>query len=298
MAHLESLVILDAAGRSGAALAFGFERAGYHVYATREADDAMAMAQTRVPQLVVVAVDGGESLSFVGRVREEAPTRELPVVGVGERDRREEALRAGVDDFVTRPAFIRDVLTLSRLAVAVRQDGDDGGVVGLLEDYGLYFLVRALAVAGRSGVLELERGRRTGEVRFAHGAVVGARVGRMNGVQAFNHLLLWGEASMALRFESPAMERRIAVPVDDLLASGAGFAREFEALAGRVGGAQALYAHEPRRAAEQRAQIPAEVMALLKHYDGQKPLIDIVEDSPFKAFDTIKITYRLFELGA
>jgi len=50
------------------------------------------------------------------------------------------------------------VLTLSRLAVALRQDGDDGGVVGLLDDYGLYFLVRALAVAGRSGVLELERG--------------------------------------------------------------------------------------------------------------------------------------------
>jgi hypothetical protein len=40
------------------------------------------------------------------------------------------------------------------------------------------------------------------------------------------------------------------------------------------------------------------VMALVRRYDGHKPLIDIVEDSPFKAFDTIKITYRLAELGA
>src|SRR5206468_1196702 len=30
----------------------------------------------------------------------------------------------------------------------------------------------------------------------------------------------------------------------------------------------------------------------------RKPLIDIVEDSPFKPFDTIKITFRLAELGA
>ncbi len=279
-------------------MAFGFERAGYKVYATRDGEDALSMAQTRVPQLVVVAVDGGEALSIVGRLREEAVTRELPVVGIGERGRREEALRAGVDEFIARPAFIRDVLTLSRLAVAVRQDGDEGGVVGLLEDYGLYFLVRALAVAGRSCVMELERGRRIGEVQVAKGAVVAARVGRMTGIAAFHHLLLWGEASLSLRFESPAAERRIAANVDDLLDAGARFAAEFEAVASRVGGAQAVYAHEPRRAAEARAQIPAEVMVLVKQYDGRKPLIDIVEDSPFKPFDTIKITYRLAQLGA
>lgn len=298
MAHLESLVVLDAAGKSGAALTFGFERAGYKVYATRDVEDALAMTQTRVPQLLVVAVDGPEALSLVGRVREEAPTRELPVVAIGDRGSREESLRAGADEFIARPAFIRDVLTLSRLAVAVRQDGDDGGVVGLLEDYGLYFLVRALAVAGRSCVMELERGRRIGEVQVAKGAVVAARVGRMTGVAAFQHLLLWGEASLSLRFESPVADRRIAAGVDELLEGGARFAAEFETLSVRVGGPQAVYAHEPRRAAEARAQIPAEVMVLVKQYDGRKPLIDIVEDSPFKPIDTIKITYRLAELGA
>jgi len=298
VAHLESLVVLDAAGKSGAALGFGFERAGYKVYATRDGEDALAMAQTRVPQLVVVAVDGAEALSLVGRLREEAPTRELPVVAIGDRSRREEALRAGVDEFIARPAFIRDVLTLSRLAVAVRQDGDDGGVVGLLEDYGLYFLVRALAVAGRSCIMELERGRRIGEVQVSKGAVVAARVGRMTGIAAFHHLLLWGEASLSLRFESPVAERRIGASVDELLDAGARFAGEFETVSARVGGAQSVYAHEPRRAAEARAQIPAEVMVLVRQYDGRKPLIDIVEDSPFKPFDTIKITYRLAELGA
>jgi CheY-like chemotaxis protein len=298
MAHLESLVILDAAGKSGAALAFGFERGGLKVYATRDADDAFSMARTRVPQLIVVALDGGtEELSLIGRLREEPVTRELPIVAVGEGVRREESLRVGADEFVTRPAFIRDVITLSRLAVAVRQDGDEAGVVGMLEDYGLYFLVRALAVARRSGVLELERGRRQGEVHFAKGAVVAARVGRMSGVAAFQHLLLWGEAAMTLRFESPAGERKIVAHVDELLEKGAIFARQFESLAVRVGGAQAIYTQEPRKTAEARAQIPTEVMALVKQYDGRKPLIDIVEDSPFKAFDSIKITYRLAELG-
>ena len=77
---------------------------GWHVEQLPDAvqlhEDALAMAQTRVPQLVVVAVDSAEALSLVGRLREEAPTRELPVVAVGDRSRREEALRAGVDEFI------------------------------------------------------------------------------------------------------------------------------------------------------------------------------------------------------
>jgi hypothetical protein len=58
-----------------------------------------------------------------------------------------------------------------------------------------------------------------------------------------------------------------------------------------------VYRQEPRKAAEVRGNIPPEVLSVLKIYDGKRPLIDIVEDSPFKALDTIKVTYRLLEMG-
>jgi len=298
MAHLDSLVILDANPRSSAALSFGFQREGFRVYSTADSGDALGMAQTRAAQLLVVSSQNGGALDLVDRLREEEATRELPIVVLGERTVREPALRAGADEFVARPAFIRDVVTLSKLAVAMRQDGDGEGVVGLLEDYGLYFLTRALAVAGRSAVVELERQKRRGEVHVSKGDVVAARLGRMSGLGAFNQLLLWGEASMHLRFESPTGERKITQPVDEVLEQGADFAKKFETLAQRIGGAQAVYRQAPTRAAEARAKIPAEVLSLVKLYDGKRPIIDIVEDSPFKPVDTIKITFRLAELGA
>src|SRR5205823_8333504 len=112
---------------------------GFRVYSTADSGDALGMAQTRAAQLLVVSTqNGGGALDLVGRLREEEATRELPIVVLGERRVREPALRAGADEFVARPAFIRDVVTLSKLAVAMRQDGDGEGVVGLLEDYGLY----------------------------------------------------------------------------------------------------------------------------------------------------------------
>jgi ActR/RegA family two-component response regulator len=300
MAHLDSLVVLDSNPQSSAALSFGFQREGFKVYSTSDSGDALAMAQARTAQLVVVSTQNAKEnpLDLVGRLREEESTRELPIVVLGERRVREPALRAGADEFVARPAFIRDVVTLSKLAVAMRQDGDQQGVVGLLEDYGLYFLTRALAVAGRSAVVELERGKRRGEVNVNKGEVVAARLGRMSGLGAFNQLLLWGEAAMHLRFESPSGERKIELGADEVLEQGADFAKKFDKLAQRIGGAQAVYRQSPTRAAEARAKIPAEVMGLVKLYDGKRPFIDVVEDSPFKPHDTIKITYRLAELGA
>jgi len=329
MAHLRALVVFDpllgppqrsASDAASAALRFGFERDGYTVHAPASLQDALSMAQagTAVAQLIVVVLPGadddesddararavGVGYSLVARLREEPETKQLPIVVLGDRGEREQALRAGADEFIARPAFIRDVITLSKLAVAARQDGDEGGVVGTLEDYQLYFLTRALAAAERSCVLEIERGRRTGEVHFLKGQVCAARVGggahAMLGVAAFQHLLLWSEASMHLRFESPASvsaERKISIGVDELLATGAKFAREFEALADRIGGAAAIYRQEPRKAASARGKIPPEVLQLLKIYDGRRPLIDVVEDSPFKAADTIKITHRLHEMG-
>src|SRR5581483_4472624 len=115
VAHLESLILFDPQERSREALQFGFERDGYKVYATGESDDAMAMAQTKVAQLVVACIplsheadDDWESdaLDLVGGLREEAATRELPIVVLGERGARQKALRAGADEFVARPAFI------------------------------------------------------------------------------------------------------------------------------------------------------------------------------------------------
>ena len=128
----------------------------------------------------------------------------------------------------------------------------------MLEDYELYFLTRALAVAQRSGVLELERGSRVGEVHFVKGEVVTARCGRMSGLQAFHQLFVVGRGRpSSLRLSSPAGERKIHTPIDELLSAGARFAQEFEAVSDRVGGTRAVYRLEPRRAAEARAQIPA-----------------------------------------
>src|SRR6202007_2891395 len=104
---------------------------------------------------------------------------------------RTEASSAGADEIVVRPAYLRDVVTLTRLLRGVPHAPRDHLVVHMVETPGVYTLVRALAALGRSAVLTLIRGLRRGEVRFFNGEVTSAQVGLIHGQAALHQLLLW-----------------------------------------------------------------------------------------------------------
>ena len=301
----------DEAAESRDALTFGFERDDFDVYCAEKAEEAQQLLEVSNAPLLVVSIGSSvdarsDAMSFIGALRESAKHKGVAIVALGRRELREDSLRAGADEFVAWPAFIRDAVTLSRLAIAARvsesgavaqtsQSGTD--VRGELEDYGVYFLVRALASAGRSAVVEIDRASHKAHLHFARGELVTAKVGRLSGVAALHHLLLWGEASLRLRFVSPPGERKIQAPIDDLLQTGVAFVAEFEKLAERVGGPQATFEKRPERFSDPSVKVPPEVRAFAETVVGGGTLVDLVEGSPFKPFDTIKVCYRLCDLG-
>jgi DNA-binding response OmpR family regulator len=298
MAALQSLVVVDSDPRSRDAVAFGFERAGCSVHATPDAREALALAATRVPQLVVAstALVGMDAPGFVRAVRGGPRSVDLPIVVVGEGGKRDEVVAAGADDYFARPAFIRDVVTLARL-LAAREGGE---VRARLDDFGLFFVARALIGARRSAVVTLERPvGRAGELRFHDGELLSARVGKQAGANAFHQLLLWEQAQMHLLFERPAdLRKKFQKPVERLLEDGARYVSEFETVAAKVGGPKVVYQRQEARLSQVRRQVPAEVAPVVALFDGVNTLIDVVEDSPFKPFDTIMIAHRLVELEA
>ena len=296
-----SVVLYDAGSQSREVLTFGFEREDFEVFGTDDPEEAVRLVKVAGAPILVVSLGTDPAaragaISFIDSLRGGNDHSGLAVVALGRRDMREDVLRAGADEFVSWPAFIRDAVTLARLALAARAE-QGAGLSGLLEDYEVYFMVRALAAASRSAVIELDRGGRKAFVHLARGEVVAAKVGRLSGIAAFHHLLLWGEASLRLRFSSPPGERKIDAPVEDLLQSGVKFVAEFERLAERVGGPQAMFEKKPARVNDASVKIPAEVRRFADAVVTGATLVDLVENSPFKPFDTIKVCYRLCELG-
>ena len=295
----QTLVLVDADPHSRGALAFGFEREGVTVHATAEANGALALITVERPPMVVVAAseDGIDVVEFVFKLRGmRGPQPAVLVVGENDDDLRRAVMAAGADEFVGRPSFIRDIVTLARLTVGLRIGG--GELEARLADFSLFFLTRAIAAARRSAVLFVERERRSADLRFADGELIAARVGHQTGSNAFLHLLLWEDAAIHLRFGDANSVRKIHKPVERLLEDGQRFVAEFEAMAERVGGRHVVFAADHARFEAVRRQVPSEVVPVLQSFDGVRSLIDVVEDSPFKPFDTIMITYRLSEMKA
>jgi diguanylate cyclase (GGDEF)-like protein len=100
------------------------ELAGYEVLPASDGVEALELARTRRPDIVLLDVmmprmDGHEVLR---RLRDDARTSHLPVVlltALGRRHQRIEGLDAGADDYVTKP-FEADEL-LARLRAALRR---------------------------------------------------------------------------------------------------------------------------------------------------------------------------------
>ncbi|MES1166344.1 MAG: response regulator, partial [Verrucomicrobiota bacterium] len=168
-----SLLVVDPDARGLETLTFGFEREGCLVTGTGDPRRAELLARTANPALAIVALRDPEkpSLEAIAGLREIAT--DLPVLAIGPSSLRAGAMAAGATDFLATPIFLRDAISVGRLSLHTseaarknaankRPKGDSDGDIQmrLSEHYGLFYLLRAMAAAERTGILQLARGNR------------------------------------------------------------------------------------------------------------------------------------------
>jgi hypothetical protein len=158
--------------------------------------------------------------------------------------------------------------------------------------------VRELAAAKSSAIIELVRGDRNGHIELVHGEVTLARTGRLRESEAFNHLLLWGgDATLTPHLnpapDSASMHQR----ADALIEAGLQFLEALDDLEPILGGPRSMFEPANRRLSGAATKLPAEVKRFAQLITPGAGLIDLIDVSPFRPLDTIKVCYRLCELG-
>jgi hypothetical protein len=216
----------------------------------------------------------------------------MPILALGDVAQQTNARAAGAADFLRTPTYIRDVVNAAKLCAY----GDDGE--GLLsEHHGLFYLLRAMAATGRSCVLRLARGSQRAEIRFKDGKVSSANVRALQNLPALHHLLLWEEARVSIANGPVAKPNQFPLSSQEVLDECERFMRDFAHAARDLGPPSTIYrpADEPRPAVA--GMQPNQMVPLLRLFDGRRGLADVVEDSPFRIFDTIRMIRRLVEGG-
>ena len=294
MAGTSKVIVLDPDMRAGRQLRLGFEREGVPAVAL----DANATELGATPDLVVVGGSDGQGLELVRRVRTmlEAGGHDVPIVFAGRHARPTEIEAAGADEIVLRPAYLRDVVTIGRIfrgrPAAVRSELSGS----LAETTGVFNLVRALSALGRSAVLTLIRGLRRGEVRFFHGEVTSAQVGLIHGQAALHQLLLWTDARFDFRHEDVVRRQQIPLSPEELFADAERFLAGVREESGKLSPSMVME-QDIARIHSLGRQIPTEVHGVLRMFDGHRVLADILEDSPYRVFETLRVAQRALEAG-
>lgn len=267
--------------------------------AAQTGEPAAALDLDDSPGIVLVGgSDAASALDLVRRAKAAlaAKAADVPVVFVGRGAARRELEAAGASEVLAPPAFLRDVVTIARVLRGVPGDQRTHLTGSLAETTGVLTLVRAFSALGRSAVLTLIRGLRRGEVRFYHGEVTSAQVGLIHGQAALHQLLLWTDARFDYAHEDIVRRQQIPLSSEELFADAEQFLEGVREHAGALSPATILE-QDNQKVHALGKQIPTEVHGVLRMFDGHRVLADILEDSPYRVFETLRVAQKAIEVG-
>ncbi len=304
--ELPYVLLFDSDPHGLAVLGSRFEKSGFRVVATGDIPRMRELARTSTASVLLVAThgDGPESLALLREAARLPRRHPLTCLAFGRAQLREAALAAGALAFLPVPIFVNDVVSASRLlsggAGVVRSGLAQIEVSLPLERLGsIYHLIRVFTVLGRSAVVEATRehagdqarDQRTAELRFIEGALTSVDMPPWQGLAALHQILLWEHAAVQVKFTKVGRRgRQLSLKPAEVLGECDRFLRDFAHGVAGLGDARTIFA--PNAARRPAPQMPSEVIPVLRQFDGQHDLAQILADSPFGIFDTLRIVKR------
>jgi DNA-binding response OmpR family regulator len=303
MTQLLSLLLVDPDPDGLEILTFGFEREGASVNATSDMVAAPKLVGAAMPSLVIVTLRPADpsALEVIRRMRTGGHAiPHIAVLALGPAEQRDPALAAGASEFLATPTYIRDIVNAGKLAMVGRRASGQAEpqTEARLSDYrGLYYLLRAMAATGGSAVLRLERGSRRAELRISEGRLLSANVESLQSLPALHHALLWEEAALSIKLGAVGKRNQLNLSAQEVLDESERFLRDFGHAARDLGASTTVYAATSASSAAPGLQA-SQAAPLLRLADGNRNLADMIAESPFRIFDTLRMIKRLRDSGA
>jgi CheY-like chemotaxis protein len=300
----QHLLLVDGDAESLHVMEVSLRKAGYTVTTAADGREALEKCQLGPPDLVLAEAElrGLDGFELCRRMRADDRLRRTPFILItGRAEERKAGVDLGVDDFVAKPFYIRDVVARVRLLLERREveriEGREAqaSLSGKISELGVADLFQSLERGKKSGALRLRDGRgRTGTIWFDEGAVLDAEVGRVAGEAAFHRLLHWQEGEFEIAFERTGHPARIALPTPKLFAEGLRRLDDWEHVVEQLPPLDRVFQIDYRLLSDRLAEIPDDVNGLLRLVDGRRTLREIIEQSDHDDLAAALILSKLF----
>lgn len=308
----QQLLLVDADPRSVRVLEVSLRKSGFSVTTASDGVDAFSKIQFSAPDLILAdtrlpRMDGFE---FVKRLKENPELMNVPVVFLTSQRSIEDKIRGlelGVEDYLTKPIFVRELTARVHLLLARRTqermattvtNGPRTRLSGSLEDMGLVDLLQTFEVSRKSGIARVREPRGVEIViYFRDGKVVDAELGRLRGEEAVYRALIWSVGTFEVQFKPINNEDIIPTSTQGLLMEGMRRVDEWGRLLEQSPPLETVFEIDRDQLVERLSEIPDELNGILRLLDGRRTLLQVIDESPFEDLSTLSTITKLFFEG-
>lgn len=307
----KQLLLVDADPRSVRVLEVSLKKSGYSVTTASDGADALAKIDLSAPDLILSdtrlpRLDGYE---LVRRMKDRPEHAHIPVVFLTSQKSIEDKIRGlelGVEDYLTKPIFVRELIARVNLLLARRTQERMATAMpmsrrtrlsGSLEDMGVVDLLQTFEISRKTGVGKIGNGRKEARIYFRDGKVVDAELGRLRGEEAVYRALIWNSGHFEVEFCPIDREDIIPTSTQGLLMEGMRRVDEWGRLLEQLPPLGTIFDVDHEQLVERLNEIPDDLNGILKLFDGKRTLLDVVDDSPFEDLSTLSTITKLFFEG-
>jgi DNA-binding response OmpR family regulator len=307
----QKLLLVDADPRSVRVLEVSLKKAGYSVTTAKDGLDALSKVEVSSPDLVLsdTRLPNLDGYALVRRLKERPEWSNIPVVFLTSQKSVEDKIRGlelGVEDYLTKPIFVRELLARVNLLLARKTQENiatrttSGGRTrfsGSIEDMAVVDLLQTFEVSRKSGVVHLQSGTQRAKIYFRDGKIVDAEVSRLRGEEAVYRTLIWNEAEFEVEFTAIKNEDIIGTSTQGILMEGMRRVDEWGRLLEQLPSLNTIFEIDHAELLERLSEIPDELNGILRLFDGKRPLLQVVDESPFEDLSTLSTVSKLYFEG-
>jgi CheY-like chemotaxis protein len=307
----QQLLLVDADPRSVRVLEVSLKKAGFSVTTASDGQDALSKIAFSAPDLVLTdtrlpRLDGYE---LVRKLKDDPEHATIPVVFLTSQKHLEDKIRGlelGVEDYLTKPIFVRELIARVNLLLARRTQQSLATtspssrrtrLSGDLEDMGVVDLIQTFEVGRKSGVARIESGERVAVIYFRDGKVIDAELGRLCGEEAVYRSLIWSGGTFEVEFCPLDRQETILTSTQGLLMEGMRRLDEWGRLLEQLPPLETIFEVDHEQLVERLNEIPDELNGILRLFDGRRTLMEVVDNSPFEDLSTLSTVTKLYFEG-
>ncbi len=305
----QNVLIVDADQKSLRVLEVSLKKAGYSVTKAVNGADALEKLAISVPDLVISDTNMPEMDGFAlcTKLKEHEEWQSIPFIFLTTQKSIEDKIRGlelGVEDYLTKPIFIREILARVGLSLQRREKeslerrGSKTKFSGTLDDMGVVDLIQTIDIGRKSGTIHLDReGEDEGAIYFREGKLIDAETRTRTGADAIYRMLVWSNGTFEIAFHNVDREDRIELSTQGLLMEGMRRLDEWGRLQEQLPPLTAVFDINDDVLFERLGEIPDEVNKILKHFDGKATLMEVVDRCSFGDLEALTIFTKLYFEG-